>query len=323
MTDEEPMNPEEDLPKALKAFRNVENVRIITSDNAKYLGGWLTPKQRKVVDSGKSLYYDAGMFYQSTSDAPATILKIFDTVGISIKDLRLHYGGFPWTHVLPESLRVLRITQHFKEFAWEFADDAQPLLDALDSMKGLEELDITLAVNFTQMHRTDYDSDLEFLAQDLFKAMEKKPNWMFDQASLCDFVRKHASTLRCLIIWRCVLNGNWLQTLHDLAEITREKLEYLGVMYPRYVSLREPIRDEKFGKGWTKRPPQFSCATDFRGFPLRASVWSDGEDENDDQDDDQDSGSETESSEEASEEEEQEGYEDGENEEHRNEEHSD
>jgi hypothetical protein len=143
-------------------------------------------------------------------------------------------------------------------------------------MTGLGELDITITVNLEEMPRHNYNSDLEFLAQDLFKVMSKKPNlrrialrgdWMFDQGSLCDFVRKHASTLRCLLICRCVLNGEWLQTLCSLAEITHDKLEHLGVMCPRYASLGGWIKNATFKEGWTSSPPQFSCTTDFRVFP--------------------------------------------------------
>jgi hypothetical protein len=272
MTENESKQPEKDLLQALAAFRKVENVRIETSDNANYLEGWLTPEQQKVVDSWNGVLCDHRGFCEAESDAPVTVLQTLDKVGISIKDLRLPYGEFRWSHVLPGSLRVLRIRQHLGGFEWQYADDAQPTLNALSRMTALEELDITLTVNF----RHNYSSVLEFLAQDLFKVMSKKPNlrrialeghWMFDQASLCNFVRKHAATLRCLIMYGCVLKGDWLETLHDLAEITHDKLKHLGVMYPRYVSLGSLIENAKLREGWTIWAPQFSCTTDFRIFP--------------------------------------------------------
>jgi hypothetical protein len=51
MSENESKQPGKDLLQVLAAFRKVENVRIVTSDNVDYLEGWLTPEQQKVVDS--------------------------------------------------------------------------------------------------------------------------------------------------------------------------------------------------------------------------------------------------------------------------------
>jgi hypothetical protein len=295
MAEEEEKEPEKILLQVLAVFRKLEGVRIILSDKTKYLGGWLSPEQQNVVESWDESYYKLARFYTSEDSAPSTVLRTLETAGIIVKDLRLALGGFLWPHLLPKSLRVLRITHHLGGFIKEYDDEIQPLLYALKSMTSLEELDIMLLLNLEEIPDYRYESGLEYLAQNLFKAIKKTPNlrrialegdWILDKASLCNFVIEHAFSLRQLIFWRCVLDGSWLQVFRAIAEITQDKLEYLSVMYVRYAAPGGFIEDENFEESLINQLPQFSCITDFRGFPMHTSESSEDESWDDDSDSD-------------------------------------
>lgn len=51
------------------------------------------------------------------------------------------------------------------------------------------------------------------------------------QTHLLQFVKQHASTLRCLILYGSVIDSHWISALHAVADATRGRLEYISFLF--------------------------------------------------------------------------------------------
>lgn len=49
------------------------------------------------------------------------------------------------------------------------------------------------------------------------------------------FLRQHSKTLRYLVLYDITLEGDWQSMLHDIAESTRDRREYLCILDPHVV----------------------------------------------------------------------------------------
>lgn len=58
---------------------------------------------------------------------------------------------------------------------------------------------------------------------------------------LITFAEKRKSTLQCLILYGCIMNGEWSTVLYKIANLTRDNLEYISMLFPRYVNAYSEI----------------------------------------------------------------------------------
>jgi hypothetical protein len=63
------------------------------------------------------------------------------------------------------------------------------------------------------------------------------------------------------MIHRCTLHGSWLQVLHAIAEITRDKLEGLSILFPQTAYTGMLVREEEFEGRFVSEWPDSSCKT--------------------------------------------------------------
>jgi hypothetical protein len=63
------------------------------------------------------------------------------------------------------------------------------------------------------------------------------------------------------MLYDCIVRGKWLRVLHAIAEITRNKLEDLGVIFPRFKISDWHIMDERFEDHFVSEWPDFTCKT--------------------------------------------------------------
>jgi hypothetical protein len=147
-------------------------------------------------------------------------------------------------------------------------DGAGPFLKALEEMKGLEKLAINLDMDILRAIHDDYYSGFEDIAVFLFKALEKATNlrdvtlegdWELTETSIVAFVKRHASSLRHLTLYNCILSHSWIRVLRAIADLTRDQLEHLSVIYPLYVTSEDTVVDEDYSDIFVCEWPQFSC----------------------------------------------------------------
>jgi hypothetical protein len=206
------------LAQILVAFQNLKSARIVVVDKAECPGGWLTPELRRSADIYRNVCstWQPGP-YASHTGLEGEVLDASTKAGLILNDLRFSLPS-PILHCpLPTSLHTLRITV-FKDF---FTCDSPGLgppsfLIALEGMTGLEELAIDLDTPWYKIayYGEDYDTYDDNMTRGLVKALEKaanlrdvafEGNWTFTGTCLIAFVQRHASSLRHLTLYDCIL----------------------------------------------------------------------------------------------------------------------
>lgn len=199
------MKPKMPFSKVVKAFRNLENARVIVSDRAEYLAGWLTPQQKLVLQShcgdyglhmdrckppqcGQQVRWEPHRFYYMHFEVP--VITTIVNAGIDFKDLRLTAGGdWFWkqdwfTSFLAASLRTLHMTvgDAFKRegLPIELFDIITGLEDLL-SLNCLEDLWLTLELDNPMDYGDEYSGDNEYFAATIFRVTEKASKAVYIQ----------------------------------------------------------------------------------------------------------------------------------------------
>jgi hypothetical protein len=276
MVYEQSKEPEKLMIKVLLSFRNLENARIIVEDWLDYLGGWLMSEQEKFVDTQYFRRLQSGWYfycrqsqYKSSRKIPATILRAFSETNVVIKDMRFSYGWSPrneQARLLPAWLKTLRIELEMESF-----DENKTLVRALADMRGLEDLALTFKLDILlSTHNDNYNSEYEYMTTNIIEATNNatklrrvsfENDWFFTEHNIVAFVQQHALSLQHLMIHRCTLHGSWLQVLHAIAEITRDKLEGLSILFPQTAYTGMLVREEEFEGRFVSEWPDSSCKT--------------------------------------------------------------
>jgi hypothetical protein len=137
-------------------------------------------------------------------------------------------------------------------------------------MTGLKELAIHLDTPWYKNSYDLYDTHDEYITADLVKALEKATNlrdvafeagWTFTETCLIAFVHRHASSLRNLTLYNCILRRDWVRVLRAIADLTRSHLEHLSVIYPLSAEVGRPVMSEDFAATFVRDWPDCSCAT--------------------------------------------------------------
>lgn len=242
------------LEGSLRKLPKLRSLRMVINDEPSYLHGWLTPDQREYMMAK----FKPGTDFWSLSDASFTpdccygprglstaynVLQALRKIGREIQDLRLPtmndpcYPGklLPKTlrWVLPETLCTLHMSFDWFNFecynraTFNYTDHSGSFLSALENIHILENLALCLAGCIV--------CEVEQTTQ-LFQAIRKtsklrrldlKGRWIILPTDLITFAEQHALTLRYLVLEYCGLEGTFLSTIHSLAAITRDHLQYL------------------------------------------------------------------------------------------------
>jgi hypothetical protein len=260
------------LPQVLVAFRNLKDARIVVVDKADYLGGWLTPELRRSAEIYRKIDSEwwAGP-YISRPEIVGEVLESFVKAGLSLSDLKFSLQTPILSCPLPTSLHTLRITVCNNFFAGTSHGSGAPsFLIALEGMTGLKELAIHLDTTWYKVSWYYYDTYDEYMTENLVKALEKatrlrdvvfEGNWTFIETCLIAFVQRHASSLRNLTLYNCVLRQDWVRVLRAIADLTRGHLEHLSVSYPLSAEVGRPVVSEDYAATLVSEWPQFSYAT--------------------------------------------------------------
>lgn len=173
------------------------------------------------------------------------VCAALNEAGFILQDFRV-CGPFladcPKYELLPASLRIL----HLEVIEWDVLTtdgDVQDLslMGALAKMPNLEDLTLILQQDYEPFKPSlNYQATREEHSEHVFRAVENakklrrvalEGEWAYSQASLIKFVKQHASSLRCLILYGGILNGFWVETLQGVADLTRNHLQYLSVTF--------------------------------------------------------------------------------------------
>lgn len=284
---------ENKLVDILRAFYKLTHLRIAgpNPDIADFVIAWVKPDGQPCSaiwndrESEHEMHYvdDIGLdsvnekVYKTEGyEVANTVLRALEKVGIDLQDFRTCSSFWLWSlnnRLLPETLRTLRLTVHASDLGATFPDPQYSSLQAvLAKMRHLEDLSLTLNESYSFEQSTDYHEEWEEDSKVLFQAIRQAPRlrrvalhgeWAYRQASLLKFVEQHSSSLRCFILYGGILNGHWLQTLHEIAELTRDTLEYLSVTFVYHIQQNGLIGIEKFERYTESGWPHFTCTTNF------------------------------------------------------------
>jgi hypothetical protein len=261
------------LSQVLVAFQNLRDARIVVVDKADYLGGWLTPELRRSAEIYRNVVGPKWWTepYISRPRIAGEVLEAFVKAGLSLNDLKFSLQTPILSCPLPTSLHTLRITVCKDFFTNDSHSTGVPsFLIALERMTGLKELAIHLDTPWYTFSWDEYDTYDEHMTENLVKALEKATNlqdvafeagWKFTETYLIAFVQHHASSLRNLTLYNCILHQDWVRVLRAIADLTRAHLEHLSVIYPRSAEVGRPVVSEDFAATLLCEWPQFSCAT--------------------------------------------------------------
>jgi hypothetical protein len=260
------------LSQVLVAFQNLRDARIVVVDKADYLGGWLTPELRRSAEIYRKVDSEwcAGP-YISRPEIVGEVLEAFVKAGLSLSNLKFSLQTPILSCPLPTSLHTLRITVCNNFFAGTSHGSGAPsFLIALEGMTGLKELAIHLDTTWYKVSWYYYDTYDEYMTENLVKALEKatrlrdvafEGNWTFTETCFIAFVQRHASSLRNLTLYNCILRQDWVRVLRTIADLTRGHLEHLSVIYPLSAEVGRPVVSEDYAATFVSEWPQFSCTT--------------------------------------------------------------
>jgi hypothetical protein len=184
---------------------------------------------------------------------------------------------------------VHRLPNYLSNDCWAtLLDDkacGSPFLDALRNLAKLE--DLTLTLNSEPVGFYYHDEGKERMVENLFRTIKDAPirrlvlegDWVLSESQLVDFVRDHVSTLQCLVLYGSILNGDWTRALHDIANMTRDTLQYISVRFSQRVDEDNRVVDEVMMDD-SSEARVFSCAVDFSTYQRLLSDSE--EDESDD-----------------------------------------
>jgi hypothetical protein len=148
--------------------------------------------------------------------------------------------------------------------------------------------DLTLTLNSEPVGFFYHDEGKERMVENLFHTIKDAPirrlvlegDWVLSESQLVDFVRDHVWTLRCLVLYGSILNGDWSRALHDIANMTRNTMQYISVRHSATIDQDNKIV-EKIMSDDSSEARAFSCAADFSTYQrlLSDSEENDSDDE--------------------------------------------
>lgn len=221
------------------------------------------------------------------------VSEALDKAGTLIQDLELSatHQSFGKCHYFSASLRILTLTIEFDDFIearWGAGEESfgSPYEAALSNTKHLENLEITLQ-GYGWITTPSESAYTKGPAASLLQALQNASQlrrlnlsgpWMFWQATFSAFIQRHSTNLGHLFLDGVTIGGSWPEMLHDIAEATRDRLEYLAILNPSSGQPGQVPVLEDFKKYSKSQWPDFSCETDFRSSGHLLSELSEEED---------------------------------------------
>jgi hypothetical protein len=232
-------------------------------------------------DISKNLEWDEKMmadvlYNPSMRNVTGIVLQAVYEENIGIQDLRFLNDLCPATEcvLLSDALHTLRMKVDKTFFPVlnprhpHTAVPASPFLVALAKMKNLQDLTLIREEEyyFGNPQVASFTTKIFQVVQKVSKLrrFDLQGEWETTRPSIVEFVRQHASSLRQLLFHKTWLResdwldslqgsaqGNWLATLHDVAQPTQGHLEYLEVVRVAFVS-DEYINDDDQFDTYTK-----------------------------------------------------------------------
>jgi hypothetical protein len=248
--------------------------------------GWLTTEQIKFIDFHHPTLpkynlhpirqLNPVLLYEPNSLNVPTILQAFNEADIVIKDMRFSNGEYPLyvynqCHLLPAFLSTLHIALNI-----HCLKETRDCFKIMAGMRGLEDLAPTVNPRDTELSFDENPVDYNCLTTEMFKAIVDSTilrcvtfagNWGFTETDIVDFVKHHASSLRYLMLYDCIVNGDWFKVLHGIAEITHNHLEDLGVIFPRFIDEDGIIDNERFKNHFVSEWPHLHLQDIYRSRP--------------------------------------------------------
>jgi hypothetical protein len=221
--------PNISLATALRAFRNVGSIRMVTRNHAgQYIEG------------------------------PCSDIHVFQQLrhaGVQIFDFRFSTGfgldSYLQARILPDlsMLRVLRVEIVAHSPLWANTLGISPLESLLTSAISLEDVALSLARTVSQVEDTPNAHAREYalrstqlfrmlLTHTKLRRLGFMEGWVFESEHLIAFVKAHVTTIRSLLFERPSMNSadpyTWVSALGEVARATKGTLEYLYMDTPMY-----------------------------------------------------------------------------------------
>jgi hypothetical protein len=180
--------------------------------------------------------------------------------------------------MLSTTLHTLRITIDYRFFCEPFEDADEGIVypgsfsKSLATTTSLENLTITLQPDGFTFSDEPYYTDREDMAHMLFDALTDMVqlshvallgDWALSPTRFLNFIKHHVTSLRCLIIYGCLINGHRSHVLPELAELSRSKLEYLSMRFASSTSDGAEIVKDDIALYEPSDAPHFDCVTGF------------------------------------------------------------
>jgi hypothetical protein len=230
----------------LKLFRNIENVRLVLEDVPDHLDGCFTREQYAYIRSQydmnkpKDSRYCPTAFYTSDTDrVPRMVIEAMKIADLKIKDLRFSDGAttldpYNWDlRKLTSSLRTLRVavtTKHLAATPEGSVGGERTILEiGLESLTQLEDKRwINDSYYAMLIERTSGNFRVTSGAK--LRRFALEGDWSVSQTHLLQFVKQHASSLCCFILYGSVIDSHWTSALRAIADATRGRLEYISFL---------------------------------------------------------------------------------------------
>jgi hypothetical protein len=259
----------ERLASIFCSLPNLESMRVLTVDPVFHLGGWLKPGDEDLLSKDHFHFQDRSsealnqhynrnmhprMYTNESSVIRDCIIEAIRLSKLALRDFRsspkppiLDLNRAPF---ITSALHTLRIVLAKGSMVWFDLDKL------FSNVTGLR--DLSLVLEDTCSDPDDRSSVvIRKTTGQLFQLLERQPqlrrlelsgNWIIPEAALIDFAKSHAETLRCLILHKPMLRGNWDSTLKAIARITHGKAAFLKVWLPSLTS--EPELERWSGADW-------------------------------------------------------------------------
>jgi hypothetical protein len=251
------------LASILRAFPNLDSIRMVTVDHVAHLGGWLKPGDEVLLHRDLYLYHDRSTeaLRQRPPRSPPRLYNNESTVvrDCIIKALKLSKSilrdfradpkppclGLVHACLFTPALHTLRISLPEQDLVHP---DSPPWLEMLSEGTGLRDLSLridsqcnaTRSKNFWSSNRQRIDIQ-KSISEQLLQALQKHTQlqrvelfggWAFTEATMISFVAAHSDSLRCLILGEPLLFGMWQSALEAIAIATYGKIGFVKVRSP-------------------------------------------------------------------------------------------
>jgi hypothetical protein len=231
------------LASILRAFPNLDSIRIVTADYVAHLGGWFKPEDENLVPKNHILdKYRTRLYNHESALMRDCIMEALELSRLTLRDFRADPRPASLdifhTHLFSPALQTLRISLDEKDV---LRLDSSQWLEMFGRATMLKDLSLQIdPPKGWDPYSQNVASRLD-IAQQLFNALQHHNNLQrielgnglgFPEASLVSFIAAHSDSLRCLILKKPLLRGTWQSALKSIAISTYGKAEFVTIQSP-------------------------------------------------------------------------------------------